>query len=67
MESIRDKFIGDLLSKPPEKIASYWMLERIPHAFNNDLELYINWKHALAEAEYLLKRQSQHITRSVEQ
>ncbi|BDV44190.1 hypothetical protein GURASL_31130 [Geotalea uraniireducens] len=49
MESIRDRFIGDLLSKPPDKIASFWMLERIPHAFNNNLELYINWKHVLAD------------------
>lgn len=48
VEILKEKFVTHLLTKPPEKIVSYWIMERVPHVFNDNLELYIDWKHALA-------------------
>ncbi len=41
--------IQELISKGPEKIASLWLLDRIPHIFQDNRELYIDWKFALAQ------------------
>ena len=49
MESLKTKFITELLEKPPEILVSSWMIERVPHVFENKSDLYINWKHILSE------------------
>lgn len=49
MELIKKTFIEELLGKPPELIASLWIIDRIPHIFRNDLELYANWRCRLAK------------------
>lgn len=48
MPSIKEIFIEDLLTRSPEKIISVWIIESIPYAFNDDLNLYVNWKHTLS-------------------
>jgi hypothetical protein len=47
-DSLKTHFLDELLSKSPEKIASLWLLERIPHVFQDDRELFIDWKMNLA-------------------
>lgn len=49
MEEVRKRFIEELISKPPDLLASVWIIERTPYPFNDDRELYIQWKHKLAE------------------
>jgi len=38
---------SDLRSLNPSIFASKWMFERVPHIFENDLDVYIAWKHQL--------------------
>lgn len=47
-EYLKAQFIQELLSKSPEKMTSLWVLERIPHVFNEERELFVDWKLALA-------------------
>lgn len=49
MPPIKELFVEDLLSRSPEKTISVWMIESIPYAFNDDLNLYVNWKHVLSD------------------
>ncbi|NJM05467.1 hypothetical protein HC891_03525 [Candidatus Gracilibacteria bacterium] len=46
---LRRQFLQELLSKDLEKIASIWLLDRIPFLFQEDRGLYIDWKFALAK------------------
>ncbi len=48
MEKIRDEFLAELLSKPPELVASLWILDRIPYPFQDDRMLYAEWRHKLS-------------------
>ena len=45
---MKDEFLIDLLKLPPSFLVSKWLLDRIPYLFDNDRELYINWKERLA-------------------
>jgi hypothetical protein len=49
MEEIRNAFITELLSKPPELIASVWIIDRIPLLFCDDRERYASWRYQLAK------------------
>lgn len=40
--------IDDILNEPVSFTTSKWIIERIPHIFNNDLENYIDWKERLS-------------------
>ena len=48
MEEVRKQFVNDLLTKPPELVASHWLLDRVPMIFSNDIGTFIAWKHALS-------------------
>lgn len=43
-EDLKEKFIQDLLSKDPAKLVSLWLLERVPYIFEDNRELFIDWK-----------------------
>lgn len=49
MEDIKHAFITELLSKPPELIASVWIIDRIPLLFDENRELYASWRYQLAK------------------
>lgn len=49
MEEIKNVFITELLSKPPELIASVWIIDRIPLLFGEDREGYASWRYQLAK------------------
>jgi hypothetical protein len=38
---------ADLRALPTSMFVSRWLLERIPHVFCDDFELYLQWKHDL--------------------
>lgn len=46
---LKSRFVQELIAKEPEKIASLWLLERIPYVFDDNLEAYIDWKHSLSQ------------------
>ncbi|MBI3188254.1 MAG: hypothetical protein HYZ31_10385 [Gammaproteobacteria bacterium] len=48
MEDIKKVFIAELLSKPPELMASIWIMDRVPFLFGEDRESYANWRCTLA-------------------
>lgn len=45
---MKENFKEELLRIPPSKLFSKWILNRIPFIFNNDIELFINWKETLS-------------------
>lgn len=49
MEEIKNTFISELLSKPPELMASVWIIDRIPLLFGEDRERYASWRYQLAK------------------
>ena len=49
MQGTKDAFITELLSKPPELIASVWSTDRIPFLFRDDKEHYATWRHQFAK------------------
>ena len=49
MEEIKNTFITELLSKPPELMASVWIIDRIPLLFGEDRERYATWRYQLAK------------------
>ncbi len=49
MEEIKKVFIEELLSKPPDLIASVWIIDRIPVLFNEDRGRYAAWRSHLAK------------------
>jgi len=49
MDEIKGNFIQELLAKPIEIVVSGWILDRIPHAFENNRSSFIEWKHGLSE------------------
>ncbi len=48
MEETKNAFISELLSKPPELLASTWILDRIPLIFEENREEYAAWRHIFA-------------------
>jgi len=46
---MKDEFLYDLIDLPISFLASKWILERIPHVFDGDTELYIQWKEELSQ------------------
>jgi hypothetical protein len=48
VQAIKDKFLEELVSSPPELIASLWILDRIPFPFNGDANLYARWRMKLS-------------------
>ena len=49
MEEIKEEFLEDLVSSPPDLVASVWILNRTPHPFNGDTRLYEGWRRELAK------------------
>jgi hypothetical protein len=45
---MKEKLLTDIQNEPSSYITSKWIVERIPYLFNNDLELYIDWKERLS-------------------
>lgn len=45
---MNQELISEILENTPNYTASKLIIERIPHVFNNNLELYINWKQELS-------------------
>jgi hypothetical protein len=45
---MKQNLIDDILKEPVSYTTSKWIIERIPHIFNNDLESYIDWKERLS-------------------
>ncbi len=48
MEELREQFLQSLREDRLDAIASYWILERIPHVFAGNLKAYIDWKFRLS-------------------
>lgn len=48
MEQRKQEFLDDLLSSPPELIASLWVLERTPVLFEGEVKSYAEWRRNLA-------------------
>ncbi|AMP98256.1 hypothetical protein AY601_1338 [Pedobacter cryoconitis] len=46
---MKEALFNDILTKPINYTTSKWVLERIPFIFNDDLDLYINWKERLSK------------------
>ena len=49
MEETKRMFIADLLTIPADLLASVWIIDRIPHIFDNDIKLYAAWRRGLAK------------------
>lgn len=49
MEQVKTAFISELLSKPPELVASVWIIDKIPLLFEGDIERYASWRCQLAK------------------
>ena len=49
MEDVKNKFISELVLKPPELVASIWIIDRIPFLFDQDIEMYASWRCKLAK------------------
>lgn len=48
MEETKNTFISELLSKPPELLASTWIIDRIPLIFDESREGYAEWRRTFA-------------------
>ena len=44
-----EDFKYDLIDNPTSFMCSKWLLDRVPHIFNNDLIAFIKWKEELAD------------------
>ncbi|WP_400079360.1 hypothetical protein [Winogradskyella sp. R77965] len=44
---MKEALTQEIIDYHPNYISSKWVLERIPHIFDNDLEKYIDWKERL--------------------
>jgi hypothetical protein len=49
MDETKKQFIDDLVSHPTDLLASLWIIDRIPHIFNQDLRAFAIWRHLLAK------------------
>lgn len=45
---MKESLVADILNEPVSYTTSKWIIERIPHLFNGDLEKYIDWKERLS-------------------
>lgn len=45
---MKDRLIEDILNKHSAFVTSKWIIERIPHIFNDNFEHYIDWKQQLS-------------------
>lgn len=45
---MKELLVEDILKEPVSYTTSKWIIERIPHIFNNNLENYIDWKERLS-------------------
>lgn len=45
---MKQQLVDDILNESISYTTSKWIIERIPHIFNNDLESYIDWKERLS-------------------
>ena len=45
---MKELLVDDILNEPVSYTTSKWIIERIPHIFNNDLESYIDLKERLS-------------------
>ena len=48
MDEIRNDFLKELVSSPPELVASIWILNRVPYPFNADTRIFEEWRRKLA-------------------
>ena len=49
MEETKKQFLDDLVVYPTDLLVSVWIINRIPHIFNQDLRAYAVWRHLLAK------------------
>ncbi|MDM5132894.1 hypothetical protein OB962_18140 [Aeromonas piscicola] len=49
MDEIKKGFLEDLVSAPPDLVASVWILNRTPYPFHGDARLYEHWRRELAQ------------------
>lgn len=49
MEKMKRDFLEDLVTAPPDLVASVWILNRTPYPFGGDTRLYENWRRELAQ------------------
>ncbi|WP_027852828.1 hypothetical protein [Marinobacterium litorale] len=49
MDEVKREFLEDLVSTPPDLVASGWILNRTPYPFDGDTRLYENWRRELAQ------------------
>lgn len=49
MDEIKKTFLVELMEKPPELVASVWIIDRIPILFEKSVERYAVWRSALAK------------------
>ncbi|MEQ3724350.1 hypothetical protein [Alcanivorax sp.] len=49
MNEVKREFLEDLVSAPPDLVASVWILNRTPYPFDGDTRLYENWRRELAQ------------------
>ena len=45
---MKQLFLDDIINEPVSYTTSKWIIERIPHIFDNNLENYIDWKERLS-------------------
>ncbi|MEE4575828.1 hypothetical protein V2K41_10565 [Pseudomonas alliivorans] len=48
IDNVRADFLKELVSSPPDLIASLWILSRVPFPFNGDAKRYEQWRNKLA-------------------
>jgi len=49
MDELKREFLEELVSMPPDLVASVWILNRTPYPFDGDTRLYENWRRELAQ------------------
>lgn len=49
MEETKKQFLEELISHPADLLVSVWIINRIPHIFNQDMRAYAVWRHELAK------------------
>lgn len=48
MDEIRAEFLKELISSPPDIVASLWILSRVPYPFEGDAKNYESWRSKLS-------------------
>ncbi len=48
IDDVRADFLKELVSSPPDIIASLWILSRVPFPFDGDAKSYEQWRNKLA-------------------